>query len=100
MFKIVFHACYRRSKALKSLCLLLYTVMPSLNKNSYLILSYLILGYPGAIHYVKLHSSNVSYEMQSAWVTEDDLILKKQTVRFGIPRSHPYSSDLLSLHKC
>ena len=43
MFKIVIHACYRRSKAFDSLCLLLYTVMPSLNKISYLILSYLIL---------------------------------------------------------
>ena len=31
---------YRRSKAFDSLCLLLYTVMPSLNKISYLILSY------------------------------------------------------------
>ena len=41
MFKIVIHACYRRSKAFDSLCLLLYTVMPSLNKISYLILSYL-----------------------------------------------------------
>ena len=38
MFKIVIHACYRRSKAFDSLCLLLYTVMPSLNKISYLIL--------------------------------------------------------------
>ena len=43
MFKIVIHACYRRSKAFDSFCLLLYTVMPSLNKISYLILSYLIL---------------------------------------------------------
>ena len=40
MFKIVFHACYRRSKAFDSLCLFLYTVLPSLNKISYLILSY------------------------------------------------------------
>ena len=31
-----------------------------------------ILGYPGAIHFVKLHSSmNVGYGMQCAWVTED-----------------------------
>ena len=40
MIKIVIHACYRRSKAFYSLCLMLYTVMPSLNKISYLILSY------------------------------------------------------------
>ena len=31
----------RRPKALQSLCLLLYTVMPTLNKISYLILYYL-----------------------------------------------------------
>ena len=43
MFKIVIHACHRRSKAFDSLCLLLYTVMSSLNKISYLILYYLIL---------------------------------------------------------
>ena len=31
-----------------------------------------ILGYKGAIHLVKLHSSiNVGYGMQCAWVTED-----------------------------
>ena len=35
---------YRRSKAFDSLCLLLYTVMPSLNK-----ISYLILSYPGVL---------------------------------------------------
>ena len=38
MFNLVIHACYRRPKALKSLCLLLYIVMLSLKK--ILILSY------------------------------------------------------------
>ena len=33
------YACYRRSKALQNLCFLLYIVMPSLNKISYLILT-------------------------------------------------------------
>ena len=33
------YVCYRLSKALQSLCFLLYIVMPSLNKISYLILA-------------------------------------------------------------
>ena len=45
MFQVVFHACYRRSKALQSLCLLLDTVMPSLNKNIILSLSGHMLQY-------------------------------------------------------
>ena len=40
-----------------------------------------ILGYPGAIHYVKLHSSmNVGYGMQCAWVTEDEKKKAKQII--------------------
>ena len=42
---LYFIQCYRRSKVLKSVCLLLYIVMPSLNKMSYLIL-YLTLVRP------------------------------------------------------
>ena len=36
---VILHACYRWWKALQSLCFLIYIVMPSLNKISYLILS-------------------------------------------------------------
>ena len=35
---VIMHVCYRQSKALQSLCFLLYIVMPSLYKISYLIL--------------------------------------------------------------
>ena len=34
---VIMNACYRRSKDLQSLCFLLYIVMLSLNKISYLI---------------------------------------------------------------
>ena len=37
---VIMHVCYRRSKALQSLCFLLYIVMPSLKTFSYLILYY------------------------------------------------------------
>ena len=38
--RVMSFSCYRRSKALQSLCFLLYIVVPSLNKISYLILGF------------------------------------------------------------
>ena len=50
------YACYRRSKALQSLSFLLYKVIPSLNKISYLILSYFILSYLTLLIHVRQSS--------------------------------------------